>query len=206
MENILLVLAVSLDSFVASIAYGAKKIKIPFSSIMIINMISSLFLGLSIFVGHMLKRIIPGHFTSIIGFLILFLMGVYYLFESIVKAYLKSKTSSNEELELKLFDIRFIIHVYIDETKADMDSSQKLDPKEALYLGTALSLDSLTIGFGSSFGNINYGLVIILSMIIGILGVKCGLRIGEKIVENSKINLSWLAGIILISLAILKLI
>lgn len=205
MENILLVLAVSLDSFVASIAYGAKKIKIPTSSIMIINMISSLFLGLSIFVGHMFKKIIPGQFTSIIGFLILFLMGVYYLCESLIKAYLKSKTSSNEELELKLFDIKFIVHIYIDETKADVDSSKKLDPREALYLGTALSLDSLTIGFGSSFGNINYGLVITLSMIIGMLGVKCGLKIGEKIVENSKVNLSWIAGVILILLALLKL-
>lgn len=205
MENILLVLAISLDAFVASIAYGAKNIEIPFLSIVIINMVSSLFLGLSISVGHILKGVIPRGITSILGSVILFSIGVYYLFESIVKSHLEPKMKSGEELELRLFDIHFIIQIYMDETKADVDFSKKLDAKEALYLGTALSLDSLAIGFGSSLGNIDYILVVILSIIVGIFGVKSGLILGEKIVGSSKINLSWVAGVILVILALLKL-
>ncbi len=48
-ESLLLVLAVSLDAFVASIAYGTNKIKIPFVSATIINIICSSVLGVSLF-------------------------------------------------------------------------------------------------------------------------------------------------------------
>lgn len=206
METMLLILVVSLDAFVASIAYGSKKIKIPFPSILIINIVSSLFLGLSILFGFLLKRIIPGNITTTISFFLLFILGIYSLFESLIKGYLSSRPNSSKKVKLKLFDISFIINIYIDETKADFDDSKKLDSKEALYLGTALSLDSLTIGFSNSFGNINYLYTIVFSMIVGIMGVRSGLLLGEKIVKKSNINLSWLAGTILIVLAFLKLI
>lgn len=206
METMLLILVVSLDAFVASIAYGSKKIKIPFPSILIINIVSSLFLGLSILFGFLLKRIIPGNITTTISFFLLFILGIYSLFESLIKGYLSSRPNSSKKVKLKLFDISFIINIYIDETKADFDDSKKLDSKEALYLGTALSLDSLTIGFSNSFGNINYLYTIVFSMIVGITGVRSGLLLGEKIVKKSNINLSWLAGTILIVLAFLKLI
>lgn len=205
METILLVLVVTLDAFVASIAYGAKRIKIPFSSILIINIISSLLLGLSIFFGVLIKKIIPGNIATIVSFSLLFLLGIYSLFESLVKNFLSTRDYLSKEVKLKLFDIGFVINVYIDETKADLDDSKKLDSKEALYLGAALSLDSLTIGFGNSLGNINYLYTIVFSIIIGMIGVKSGLFLGEKIVKKSNINLSWLAGAILIVLAFLKL-
>ena len=43
------------------------------------------------------------------------------------------------------------------------------------------------------------------SLIIGIFSIWVGLLIGENIAKKSKINLSWLAGIILIILACLRL-
>lgn len=76
---------------------------------------------------------------------------------------------------------------------------------ETVLLVLALSLDALAVGFGSSLGNINYIYVISLSLIIGIFSIWVGLLIGENIAKKSKINLSWLAGIILIILACLRL-
>jgi|SRR5699024_11192262 len=205
MNCVLLVLAVSLDALVASIAFGSKKIDIPFLSTMVINIISSLLLTLSIFLGFQLKRILPGDIASIISFVILFLIGIFYLFESIIKAYLESKASPNKEIRFKLSNIRFMINIYIDETLADLDYSKTLDSKEAIYLGTALSLDSLTIGFGSGLSDINYLFMIGLSLLIGMISVRLGLFIGKKLASKSKVNLSWLAGIILIFLAISRL-
>ncbi len=49
METILLVLALSLDAFVASIAYGTNKIKIPFKSIIIIDSICAISLVISLY-------------------------------------------------------------------------------------------------------------------------------------------------------------
>ena len=206
METILLVLTLSLDSFVASVAYGSNKIKIPFLSIIIINIVCSFFLGFSIFFGSQVKNILPENTTLIISFIILILLGIYYLCEGIFKAYLEKKSDINSKVKLKLFDIWFIVDIYVDETKADFNHSKNLDAKEAVYLATALSLDSLAVGFGSSLGNINYLNVILLSLIFGIFSIWSGLLIGKTILEKSKINLSWLAGIMLITLAVLKLV
>lgn len=206
METILLVLALSLDAFVASIAYGTNKIKIPFKSITIINVVCALSLALSIFLGTMVKKVLPQNLTIIISFLILILLGFYYLFESIVKSYLKKRSSLKEKVKFKLFNIWFIIDIYVDETKADLDKSKNLSSKEALYLATALSLDSIAIGFGSGLGSINYLNIIFLSLIFHMVALWGGLYIGEKFVSRSKVNLSWLTGVILILLAFLKLI
>ena len=206
METILLVLALSLDAFVASLAYGSRKIKIPFTSIIIINIVCTFLLTISILVGSIVKKILPGNTALMISFTILMLLGVYYLFEGVTKAYLEKKINGKEKIKLKIFDVWFIVNIYFDETKADYDHSKDLDSKEAIYLAIALSLDSLAVGFGSSLGNINYMHVIVLSLIIGIFSIWIGLLIGEKIARKSKVNLSWLAGIILIILACLKLV
>ena len=199
-------MALSLDAFVASLAYGANKIKIPFTSIIIIDVVCAAFLGLSIFFGTFVKKLFPQNITIIISFVILILLGVYYLFESIIKSYLRKKTSLDKKVKFKLFNIWFIINIYIDETKADMDNSKNLSSKEALYLASALSLDSLAIGFGSSLGNINYIHVVLLSLIFDMVAIWSGLFVGKNLAKKSKINLSWLAGIILIILAFLKLV
>ncbi len=206
METILLVLALSLDAFVASIAYGTNGIKIPFKSIIIIDLVCGFFLFISLILGAFLKSILPNHITIIISFLILLSIGIYYLFESIIKNYLKKKKGENSKLKLKVFNISLIIEIYIDEMKADIDNSKTLSSGEALYLASALSLDSLAIGFGTGLANINIFYIITFSLIMDLVAIWLGLFLGRIFVEKSKIDLSWLAGIILIILAIFKLV
>ncbi|MCF6463407.1 sporulation membrane protein YtaF [Clostridium sp. Cult1] len=205
MEALMLVLALSLDAFVASFAYGANKIEIPFTSIIIIDLVCVFFLAISVFFGELVKCFLSDYVTSIFGFLILFFLGVFYLFESIIKTYFKNKITSRSKVKVKLFDIWLIIDIYVDEIKADFDNSKRLNSREALYLAVALSLDSLAIGFSSGLGNINILLIIFMSFIFHILTIWSGLLIGKKFAEKSKINLSWITGILLICLAFLKL-
>lgn len=203
-EVLLLVFALSLDAFVASIAYGTNNIKIPLVSVAIINIACSSILTISLFLGLIIKGLIPGNATSIISFLILMLLGIFYLFQSLIKAYIIKVSNLNKEVRLKMADL--IINIYVDETNADFDNSKNLSPKEALYLGIALSLDSLAVGFGSSLGDINYIQVIFLSLCFGMVAIWLGMFIGKKIVEKSNINISWLSGVILIILAVMKLV
>lgn len=205
METLLLVLALSLDAFVASIAYGTNNIRIPFTSVLIIDIVCTSFLAISVLLGEFIKNFLPLNLTTTISFLILIFLGIYYLFESFVKSFFKNKGSSKERVKVKLFDIRLIIDIYVDEIKADFDNSKKLNYNEALYLAVALSLDSLAIGFSSGLCNINFFLIIFLSIVFNILSIWGGLFIGRRFVEKSKINLSWLTGIILITLGFLKL-
>ena len=203
-ETLLLVFTLSLDAFVTSIAYGTNQIKIPFASVTIINITCSGFLALSLFLGSIIKKIIPESITLMFSFLILMLLGIFYLFQSIIKNHISKSPALNKEVKLKISDL--IINIYIDETSADFNKSKNLDPKEALCLATALSLDSLAIGFGSSLADINYIQVILFSLFSDMIAVWLGLLIGRKLVEKSDINISWLSGAILMILAITKII
>jgi putative Mn2+ efflux pump MntP len=49
LEALLLAFSCSLDAFVASIAYGTNKVKIPFLSVQIINLVCSFILAISLF-------------------------------------------------------------------------------------------------------------------------------------------------------------
>lgn len=51
LEALLLVVALSMDAFVASFAYGAQRIKIPFSSAAIISVICTAMLAVSLLAG-----------------------------------------------------------------------------------------------------------------------------------------------------------
>ncbi|QQY79749.1 putative sporulation protein YtaF [Keratinibaculum paraultunense] len=205
METILLVLTLSIDAFVASLAYGTNRIKIPMKSIIFIDIICAIFLALSMLLAISFKKILPVNVTSIISFILLIILGIYYLFESIIKKYLNEKSSKKRQVKLKLFNLWLIIDIYIDETKADLDNSKTISLNEALYLAAALSIDSIAIGFGTGIGNINYFAVIVLSLIWDIIAIWSGLFLGRKFTEKININLSWLSGILLILLAFLKL-
>lgn len=200
-ETLLLVLALSLDAFVASIAYGTSKIKIPLSSVTIMSIICSSFLAISLFLGSVVKNFIPDKVTSITSFVILLVLGVYYLFESLIKTYLRKQQDAKKKLQVNICNLCFVLDIYLDETKADINHSKNLNAKESMYLATALSLDSIAVGFAGSLGSINYIQVIICSLICGFVSIIFGAFLGRKIVEKSNLNLSWLSGLLLIILA-----
>ena len=205
-ESLLLVLSLCIDSFVASIAYGTSKIKIPILSAIIINLICTATLALSLFVGSIVKDFLPGRVPILLGFFLLMAIGIYRLFEYIFKACITKHSNSDKPLTFKLFDFKFVLQVYADEIKADFDKSKYLNSKEAFYLALALSLDSLAVGFGSSLCNINYFQTLLLCFIIGLLCVLIGVFIGRKFAEKMHLELSWLSGVLLIIIAILRIV
>lgn len=204
LETILLVLSVSIDSFLASIAYGTNKIKIPLTSALIIDIISASMLGVSLIIGGFIQNYISINVAKIASFLILLALGIYRLFESLLKSYIKKNSNKPSPLTFKLFDFNFVLQVYADETKADFDKSKILTSKEAFYLAFALSLDSLAVGFGSSLISINYIQVFIVALFIGIIAILLGSFMGRKFVESTNLNLSWLSGTMLIIFAFLR--
>lgn len=204
LETLLLVLSVSIDSFLASISYGTSKIKIPFSSALIVDIISSTMLGISLIIGSLLQSYISLNIAKIVNFIILFLLGIYRLFEGLLKSYINKKSKKLSPFKFKLFDFNFVLQVYADEIKADFDKSNILTSKEAIYLAFALSLDSLAVGFGSSLLAINYIQVFIFSIFIGLTLILLGSYIGRKFVESTNLDLSWLSGLMLIILAFLR--
>ncbi len=204
LEILLLVLSVSIDSFIASISYGSSKIRIPLISALIVDIISSSMLGISLILGSFIQNYISITTAKIFSFTILFFLGLYRLFEGLLKSYINNKAKDSPSLHFKLFDFNFVLQVYANETKADIDNSKVLSYKEAIYLAFALSLDSLAVGFGSSLVLINYIEVFVVAIIIGILTIILGSYIGKSFAEIIDLDLSWLSGAMLIILAFLR--
>lgn len=205
-QSLILVLSLCIDTFVTSIVYSSNKIKIPVVSGLIIDTICSLFLAISLFFGYLIKDFIPINIASTISFLLLLILGVYRLFEAFFKNLIKKYYDKGSPLTFKIFEFKFILQIYADEVKADLDESKILSPKEAFFLAVALSLDSLTVGFGCSLGTVNYLATVLLSFLVGALLLVLGGYVGKKISKNSNLNLSWLSGALLIILAFIRII
>ena len=205
-QSLILVLSLCIDTFVTSIVYSSNKIKIPVVSGLIIDTICSLFLAISLFFGYLIKDFIPINIASTISFLLLLILGVYRLFEAFFKNLIKKYYDKGSPLTFKIFEFKFILQIYADEVKADLDESKLLSPNEAFFLAVALSLDSLTVGFGCSLGTVNYLATVLLSFLVGALLLVLGGYVGKNISKNYNLNLSWLSGVLLIILAFIRII
>lgn len=202
-EDMLLVLAMITDTFLASLSYGGGKIKIPFISGFIISAVSSAVLTLSLCVSQYAGMLIPDNFCRIFGAILLGTIGTIQFCQNGLKSILK-KHSGNGRLSFRFFNIGFVISVYLDETKADSDCSKVLSPKESFALAAALSVDSVSGGLGAGLSGANIFRVCIMSFVLGLLSVAAGSKIGTGISHKS-IDLSWLSGVFLIILSIIKL-
>jgi putative sporulation protein YtaF len=205
LSALLLVLAVCIDAFATSVSYGMGKIKIPFFSALIISLIGTSFLAFSIFCARILSSFINPQTCVILSVILLIFLGITNLFQNSLKSFLR-KHKGQKNVSFSLFDISFVIEIFLDETKADIDNSKTLSPKEALALAIALSLDSLASGFSAGLSVKHFWEPVVLSLIIGVFAVIIGSIIGRRISRKTDINLSWISGVVLISLAIIKII
>lgn len=200
----LLIASVCIDAFIASMAYGTSKIKIPFVSSILISFIGSFMLGISLFFGSFLKDFLPEKISIFFSFSVLMIIGIYKLFEGLFKAFIRKRGKTDKPLKFKIFDMNFVLQVYADETKADFDKSKTLTLKEAFYLSIALSFDSLATGIAGSALIDSYILTIFLCFVIGIILIYVGVFIGRKLSEKTNLDLSWLSGFLLMLLAFSK--
>jgi len=204
-EALLIVTALSTDAFVSGFAYGANRIKIPFTSVTVINVICSAILAASLFFGSLLGPFLPPYLTAAICFVLLLGLGLSKLFDSAVKAFIQKHTEFRRKIRFSAFNLRFILNIYANPEEADRDHSRILSPSEAAYLAVALSLDGLAVGFGAGITDTNPILVVAFSLISDMLGVMLGCWLGNRITRKLNLNLTWLSGALLILLAFLKL-
>lgn len=205
LEIIILVIALSIDAFVASLAYGADRIKIPMRSAAALSSVSTLILLISMAGGSLISTFLPPQVTAILCFALLFLLGITRFCEGLIKDILKKHSNHLKGITFKFWDFHFILDVYMDNTKADKDQSKVLSIKEALSLGVVLSLDGIAAGFGSGLVEVHYLETLIIAFLVGVIAILVGSKVGEKIAETTKWDVAWLSGVTLILLAFMKL-
>lgn len=193
LEMLILLIIFSIDTLLVCSTYAIRKIKIPLKSILIISFICSISLFISLNISKCLNHIINKNISNIITFIILIMLGLYNIYGDKIK-YKLSKKNKNK-----------LIDIFIDETKADLNNSKNLDYKEAIILSVILSFDSLLGGISIGFIKYNIFFVLSLSFLINIIFIILGNILGSKIDKYINFNTSYISGIILIMLGILKL-
>ncbi|MGO5053139.1 manganese efflux pump [Lachnospiraceae bacterium LCP25S3_G4] len=201
----ILIIALSLDMFVASIAYGVRKIKVKFSLVMFISLICSGCLGVALWFGALLDGIVPETLTKTICCLSLLVIGLIKMLDYKIKSYVNKHNEIERNVCFSISKLRFMLTIYANPTKADKDESNTLSVTEAVFLAGAMSVDGLVAGVGAGFWKINIIFTILLSVVINALAIMGGCYMGNKIAIKTDIDLSWLSGALFIILAIAKL-
>ena len=196
---ILFVLSTSLDTFVVSLAYGVKNIKIGFLSNLVIAFISSVGTFLSMFLGNILINIISLKLANLIGALVLFILGVYFILDYRKNTnaqrpeYLCSNSNNCPRAILKFPEI------------ADADHSGSIDLKESVILSLALTINNLALGLAASITGLDIFLTSIITFIFSIILVPLGIFISKKFLNKFIIEKgSLISGVIILFLALIE--
>lgn len=206
-STILLAISSSIDSLGIGITYGVKNTIISNKGKLVIFFISFIVTLISLYFGNILKIIFPDFIIDYLGSFIFILMGIFICFQAIKKDRKKIKTKKTYSFFIKFLGIT--IKIIKDPISSDLDKSNKIDSKEAIFLSFALSMDSVCIGIGGSIIGINNYIFPILVGFFQIIFLELGNLLGKKIYNSSKLpsNLwSLISGVLLIFLGIFKFI
>lgn len=176
---ILLALSVSIDSLGIGITYGLKKTKITIISNIILFAISFCITCGSIFLGHYISALFSPTASTILGSSFLIILGVYNIYKTI-----------NNPI-----------------TDYDIDHSNNIDAKEAIFLGLTLSIDSACVGIGSGIIGINDIVLPFFVASFQLVFLNCGNLVANSIakyVNVSEYALSIFSSFILILVGIFR--
>lgn len=204
LSTLLLVIGLCVDTFVTSFSYGVNKIKIPFISAIVINLVSTTFLAISLYFGKLVSSFLSPSFTTFLGFIILFILGFLHLGESLLKVYWKRRNTSATAFDFKLFDMKFTVNMEIAEEDLYNPKTRLLKSSEAASIAIAISIDELAIGFGLGLVAVSPLFLIGLFALCAMISVFLGSFLGRTLAVNTDLNLSWITGATLLLIAFSK--
>ena len=200
LTTILLAISTSIDSLGIGITYGIKNTLISFKGKLVIFFVSFLITLISLYFGSIIRVILPWYISDYLGSFIFIIIGIL-IFISALK---EDKKCVNENT--KIFGITTKIIKYA--TSSDLDNSNKIDSKEALFLSIALSIDSICVGIGTGVIDINNYVFPVLIGFFQIFFLSIGIFLAKQLYKYLNIpNNIWsiISGILLIFLGVLKM-
>lgn len=205
LEAGILALSLSIDVFAAGFAYGGRRIRIPAVSVLVVTLICASVTGLSLLFGAVVRPFLPPWLATAAAFTILFVIGVAKLLDSVTKSIIRKHAGISKEIQVSMFNFRFILRLYANPEDADVDASTTISPREATALALALSLDGMAAGFGAALISVNAAYVFLWSLATTAAFMAAGQLIGRKAAQKLPGVASLLSGAVLIGLAFFKL-
>ncbi|MEW6183739.1 MAG: sporulation membrane protein YtaF [Bacillota bacterium] len=189
---LLLVLAVNIDSLGVGISLGAKKIRVPLISNVLIASITSFGTLAALLAGQWLS----GRFSSVlgkyIGCMVISGMGIWVIYDEVrrrkASGVLRKKEPVPEDSRDGDTDSQKLTDLLLTPPLADSDYSGHIDIREACLLGGALTLNNFAGGFGAGFLGLRPVFTSFAVAFISLLLLWCGLKVGENYISR------WLGG------------
>lgn len=205
---LLLGFAVSMDGFVAGIAYGLKNIRMPLASLSIVGVVAAILTSIAMVCAYMLGQFINTHLAIMIGATLLILLGVWSVFQQFFTKDVATYEADGEITARKLtFSVgRLVISIMAKPETADVDHLGVISPLEAVFLGVAVGLDAMVGTFAAALMG---DLPLYTPMAVGIIHMICisgGCHASARYISDSvKKRVPYLPGTLLIILGLLRL-
>ena len=204
MQTVLLIIALSLDVFLACVACGTEKIQIKNAAALTISGICSGVLLLSLLAGNFLEGVVRETYTEILCFAGLFLVGAFKLTEYFIKRYIKKHKFLCKRVKITFSQLNFILSIYNNPVMADKDHSSVMSVSEAVFFSLAMSMDGLFGGLGAGLLDISIWVTILCNFLVGIIAVKAGSFLGMRAALKRDMDISWVGGALFVVLALSK--
>lgn len=236
---ILFAIAISVDGFVAGVAEGLRGIRVPVSSLVVINLVSTAVVYVSLSGGHLVAGWLTPVTGRLIGGGILICLGAWMLrprprgarsrsprqagasirsgagkIDSVAIPLCNSgdaresfRRQCDASRQPSVVSALMMVPRFLDEpAEADLDLSGALSVGEAFFLGLALAIDALGVGFGAGMAGLSGTLTPIIAGITQYIFVSAGLGVGSRMKMSALgPKLEKIPGGILILLGVFKL-
>ena len=205
---LLLGLAVSIDGFVAGIAYGLKNIRMPFTSLSIVGFVAAICTAVAMVMAYLVGQFINTDVAIALGALLLIMLGLWSLFQQYLTKDVASYEMDGEVTARNLsFSLgRLVISIMAKPETADVDKLGAISPLEAIFLGVAVGADAMVGTFAAALmGSLPFYTPLAIG-IIHMLCIAAGFYSSQNLIsEKMKKRFPYLPGALLILLGILRL-
>jgi len=169
-------LAANLDNLGIGVSFGARKMKVPFVSNLIIAILSMIASYLSITVGHVVTYYMPSNLANWFGGLMIIFIGLWAIRSDIL-----NRRSTAPKLKESANELTAILH---DPVQADKDRNNILSWKESLTLGLALAINCLAGGFGAGITGLAPLPTTLAVGLFSLITVDLGIRAGQQLAKT----------------------
>lgn len=203
---LLLALSSNGDNIAVGIAYGVGRIEVPFSSNVLIALVTGFSTFLSIWAGRGIGSVLNLRFAGDVGGALIIAIGVWVILQS-SRSIARNRQSPGVDLGRsgKLGMVARVFQTLDDPLDVDRNLSRRIEIKESWVLAVALSLNNTVNGLAAGMLRMNAFITTLCVMVFSVLTLSFGLsagRFGKRWLGNLS---GVVSGLILVSLGIYEI-
>ncbi|PDO09280.1 MAG: sporulation membrane protein YtaF [Candidatus Reconcilbacillus cellulovorans] len=201
----LLALAASLDGFGTGMAYGLRRIRVSWAALALIAACSGAAVWASMTLGGFAVRFFPPEAARRAGALMLVAVGGWALAHQIGRGRRAEERPTDEAAGQRAKGVSRLLRILKSPPLADFDRSGAISAGEAVWLGSALSLDAFGAGFGAAWLGLPAAPTALASAVASAVLLFAGLKAGGVLSGIRSVRrLSVLPGCLLVLMGVWK--